>query len=46
MNNQAHCKSCGVPINWVKTKAGKFMPLELNGTPHWATCPDAKKFKK
>lgn len=47
MNNaKYYCKSCGTQINWVKTESGKFMPLELSGVPHWANCPDAKKFKK
>lgn len=37
---------CGNEIWWVKTKKGKFMPVDPDGTPHWATCPKASKFKK
>jgi hypothetical protein len=29
-----------------QTKAGKFMPTNTDGTPHWATCPDVDKFKR
>lgn len=25
-----HCKSCGEPIDWVKTPAGKNMPVDLD----------------
>jgi len=41
------CRGCGAAIEWWKNSAtGKFMPLDP-GTlePHWATCPDAEKFK-
>lgn len=43
---KSYCKSCGAEINWVKTESGKFTPINLDGLTHWATCPDAKKFKK
>lgn len=28
------------------TKAGKKMPLDGDGTPHWASCPEARNFRK
>lgn len=77
------CKACGAPIMWIRTKAGKSMPVDAtpvhvaNGgtqifitiggktimghplndeddpenwirgyVPHWATCPNAKQFRK
>lgn len=32
-------KTCNAEITWVGT-----MPLNRDGTPHWATCPDRKQF--
>jgi len=42
------CKgeSCGREIYWVETDNGWRMPVDADGTPHWATCPDALRFKK
>ena len=40
------CRSCGAPITWVKTESGKWMPLDPDGTSHFATCPDAAKWRK
>ena len=28
MGNQAFCRSCGAPIKWIKTPAGKYMPVD------------------
>lgn len=44
--NGAKCKACGAPIIWEQTKSGKWTPKDLDGGPHWATCPHAKQFKK
>lgn len=40
IGNTATCGSstrpgCGQPIVWVVTKAGKRMPLNGDGVPHW-----------
>ena len=35
------CTSCNEKVFWVKTKQGKFIPVDYDGTPHWLTC--AKK---
>lgn len=43
---QSSCKGCGQSITWMLTENGKSTPLNLDGTTHWATCPDAKKFKR
>lgn len=39
---QAKCKSCEAPIFWVKTAAGKNMPVDVaTHESHFATCPNA-----
>lgn len=40
------CDSCGATIHWVRTVKGKWMPVEYDGIPHFAFCPDADKFSK
>jgi len=40
------CKGCGAAILWVTTKNGKAAPYDPDGETHWATCPNAKRFKK
>lgn len=42
----AKCSGCARAIYWVKTAAGKNMPVDPDGTPHWATCPKREAFKK
>lgn len=37
---------CGKVILWITTKFNKAMPLNLDGTPHWGSCPKAREFKK
>lgn len=41
----ASCRACKAPIYWVRTDKGKNMPINTDGTPHWATCPEANKFR-
>jgi len=49
-NTQTTCKSCGAKIWWVKTKNDKLMPINCCGVAEWeshfASCPDAVKFRK
>lgn len=45
IGNASQCKGCGAGIWWVTTRAGKVMPLNSDGTPHWANCPKAREFK-
>lgn len=40
------CRGCGAAIAWVKTPAGRSMPVDGDGTPHFATCPKASEFRK
>lgn len=42
----AKCRGCGAEMYWIKTTAGKNMPVDADGTPHWATCPERARFKK
>ncbi|MFB2878697.1 hypothetical protein [Floridanema aerugineum] len=46
MKFQSTCEACKARVNWVKTPNGKYTPINLDGSTHWATCPDAKRFKK
>lgn len=65
MNDVQKCRSCGKPIIWVETSAGKKMPLDAKPEKrfvigsksgkahlldthlsHFATCPDAGKWRK
>lgn len=40
------CRSCGAPIWWIRTKAGKRAPVDADGTNHFATCPQADQWRK
>jgi hypothetical protein len=45
--NEAKCRGCGAEILWAKTAHGKRMPFDRETLePHWATCPQAKEFRK
>lgn len=41
----AKCRGCGAAMYWVKTAGGKNMPVDPDGTPHWATCKAAGRFR-
>jgi hypothetical protein len=46
-SGSAHCRKCNGRILWYKTPVNaKLMPMNPDGTTHWATCPNAKDFKK
>lgn len=38
-------KRCGQPIYWVRTRRNRKMPVNLDGTPHWSSCPDSETFR-
>jgi len=40
------CRGCGQSVAWITTKAGKLMPVDDDGTSHFATCPKAGQFRK
>ena len=37
--------SCGQRFYFTKTATGRFMPTNLDGSPHWSTCKDTKEYK-
>lgn len=38
----AFCRSCRATVIWCVTKRGMKMPLNLDGTSHFSTCPHAE----
>lgn len=47
IGNVSECTGadCKRVVVWVQGKTGKMI-LDPDGTPHWATCPNAKDFRK
>lgn len=43
---QSHCKGCKAIIYWIKTESGRPMPVDPDGTSHFASCPNASDFRK
>jgi hypothetical protein len=43
---QRECRSCRAPIYWVVTDAGKPMPVNPDGSSHFATCAHAAEHRK
>lgn len=41
----SHCRFCERQIFWVNTVNGKNMPVDPDGTPHFATCPETGRFR-
>ena len=39
------CQRCGKEIKFERTAAGKWMPTDMDGKPHWITCPKASEFR-
>ena len=39
------CMACDAVIFFVKTASGKAMPVEVDGAPHFVTCPEAATFR-
>jgi hypothetical protein len=42
----AECRSCHVAITWELTPNGRRTPVNLDGTPHWATCPERRQWRR
>lgn len=40
------CRGCGALIYWIKTAAGKAMPVNQDGVSHFATCKMAAEFRR
>ena len=43
---QAACRSCHAAIVWIKTPAGKNMPVNPDGVSHFSTCPQSINWKR
>ena len=42
----AVCRGCKARIYWINMESGKLMPVNPDGVPHFASCPDAENFRK
>lgn len=42
----SRCRGCGQLIAWARTASGRSAPLDRDGTSHFATCPDAARFRR
>lgn len=42
----SRCRSCGAPVRWTVTAKGKRMPVDPDGTSHFATCPQADGWRR
>jgi len=42
----SRCAGCGASIAWVETVGGKWMPVDENLGPHFATCAFARRFSR
>lgn len=40
------CRSCGQPIRWQRTPGKSHTPVNLDGQPHWATCPQRDQWRR
>jgi hypothetical protein len=41
------CRSCGADVVWITTTLGRKMPVDPGtGESHFATCPQADKWRK
>jgi hypothetical protein len=40
------CRGCGARIYWLVMDSGARMPVDPDGTSHFATCPQANRFRK
>lgn len=40
------CRGCQEFIWWIKTSSGKNMPVNADGTSHFATCKKADQFRR
>ena len=46
MTDPRPCRVCGQQIWFIKTKAGKMMPVTRDGESHFSNCPNADRFRK
>lgn len=41
----SRCRSCSCTIFWIETRNRRKMPVDGDGTSHFATCPDAAQHR-
>jgi hypothetical protein len=41
----ATCRGCRQAISWARTRSGRLSPLDRDGISHFATCPEAERFR-
>jgi hypothetical protein len=41
-----HCRSCDALVLWLESTNGKRAPMNPDGVSHFATCPDADRWRK
>jgi hypothetical protein len=47
VGNPGKCSGCGASIYWMKhAQTGKAAPYDPEGSSHFATCPQAARFKR
>ncbi len=39
------CRSCDARVFWIVTPRGRKMPVDADGTSHFATCPQADEHR-
>lgn len=44
--NISSCRSCRAQILWCETPTGKRAPVDPSGESHFATCPQAKDWRR
>lgn len=42
----ARCRSCDARVLWLESKNGKRSPFDPDGISHFATCPQADRWRK
>lgn len=40
------CRSCGATVFWIVTPRGRKMPVDGDGTSHFASCPHAAEHRR
>lgn len=40
------CRGCGALVLWCATPSGKRSPHDRDGVSHFATCPEAARFRR
>ena len=46
VGDPGYCKDCNAPIFWVRHNSSKVGIYNHDGSSHFSTCPNAKRFRK